>query len=333
MGSSHHWWQRVFTAIFGTVLFLAANGFALTTVNGGTTPRNIYVITHAAGRMGKLLALQLREDANIAGLEMPRIRAVVRSDSEAMSVQCDLGGMTMEGGNVAPIPVDWLDIVVVKNIDDEAERTKLRNTFEGAGVAILCDSSHNEMQWDPSDEFCSIVVPAAENKDLSERLLTEIEMASSSSTLSHVVMRSSMGLAVDSKSEAGIIMGGEAALNGPLKAEERLRSSSLDYTILRLGALTDDAGMVPLIFGRDDSILLKRVDSTNTRRPPIISRADAARVCTFLSKEAAFFRGMTIDCSWHPKFGRSSVGTEEAVSFAGRQDLKKDIIERCSVDA
>ena len=63
----------------------------------------------------------------------------------------------------------------------------------------------------------------------------------------------------------------------------------------------NDAGMVPLIFGKDDSILLKRVDGTSTRRPPIISRAEAARLSTFLSQDADGFKGKTIDCSWHPE--------------------------------
>merc|ERR1712238_368311 len=49
------------------------------------------------------------------------------------------------------------------------------------------------------------------------------------------------------------------------------------YTILRLGALTDDAGMVPLVFGKDDS--------TTNNRPPILSRADAARISTFLVRK------------------------------------------------
>jgi len=306
------------------VLFLAFNGFSLTVT-----------ITHAAGRMGKLLALQIREDANIAGKELPNIRAIVRSESEAFSVKCDLGGMQLKGNIPSFNSLDWLETVVVEDFNAENERLKLKASFEGADVAILCDSAHNEILWDDNEgkggeEVCSISVPAADNKDLSERILAEIEMASSSSTLSHVVMRSSMGLHVGATSEAGMAMGGEVALAGARKAEEALKSSSLEYTILRLGALTDDAGMVPLIFSMDDSILKKRVDSTNTRRPPLISRADAARVCTFLSREATFFRGMTIDCSWHPKFGRSSVGTEEAIKAAARQDLKTDILVSCT---
>ena len=58
---------------------------------------NIIAITHAAGRMGKALALQIREDAVLSGStpleELPKIRAIVRSESEAMAVKCDLGGV------------------------------------------------------------------------------------------------------------------------------------------------------------------------------------------------------------------------------------------------
>ena len=233
--------------------------------------KNIVAITHAAGRMGKALALQIREDAELTRMprdSLPTIKAIVRSEAEATSVQCDLGGVTLIGGKVAPIPLDWLETVVVEDVEGDEGRKLLQEAFEGAGAAILCDASHNEMVWQNENndaitnqddrEVCSISVPASENKDLSQRLLAEIEAASHSSTLRHVVMRSSMGLFVDTSSEAAQAMGGEAALAGPRKAEEALRSTGLDHTILRLGALTDDAGMIPLIFGIEDSILEKR---------------------------------------------------------------------------
>ena len=330
-------------------------------------PNGIVTVTHAAGRMGKVLALQIREDAQIAGVppeELPRIRAVVRSEAEAASVECDLGGMTLIGGEAAPVKLDWLDIIIVEDIEEERGKEMLRTAFEGADGAILCDASHNEMVWMYDDangsgeeEVCSISVPAAESKDLSKRLLAEIDAASSSSTLRHVVMRSTMvgvldyasllhtdltplltrtietiqGLSPGVSEEAAAAMGGEAALAGPRRAEEALRSSGINHTILRLGALTDDAGMVPLIFGMNDAILERRIDSTTTRRPPILSRSDAARVSVFLLKEASsLFTGLTVDCSWHPKYGRSSVGSEEAINAACRQDLMealtKDIL-------
>jgi len=255
-------------------------------------------------------------------------------------VQCDLGGMTMAGGQTKPIPLPWLETVVVKDIRDESDLAKLRAAFSGARASILCDASHNEIVEthsgaDDSSATYSIVVPAADSKDLSERLLAEIDAAATSgSSIRHVILRSSMGLAVGASTEAGRAMGGESALDGPCKAEAALRATSLDFTVLRLGALTDDAGMVPLIFGVDDSILMKRMDSAEgTRRPPIVSRADAARLTTFLLRENTFFKGMTIDCSWHPKFGRNSVGTEEAIQAAGMQDLKLGILNSCgSID-
>lgn len=313
-------------------------GFSLSTTPSGMARRDVYVITHGAGRMGKLLALQIREFAELSGTasrEFPRIRAVVRSEEEATSVQCDLGGMMLTAGEAAScIALDWLETVVIENVDDE-KNEKLRDAFEGATAAILCDQSHNEIVWnqedDPNEGPCSISVPSADNIDLSGRILAEIDAAAASSTLQHVVMRSSMGLSVPSNSDAAIAMGGEATLSGPRNAEQKIREAASlkdKYTILRLGALTDDAGMVPLIFGSDDDVLLKRLDSTHTRRPPILSRADAARVSAFVLRDCESYKGVTVDCAWHPKYGRSSVGTEEAVRAAGLQDLKKEILER-----
>lgn len=320
------------------LLSFASRGAALSASAPPSPP--VFVVTHAAGRMGKLLALQIKEDAEIQGRDAPRIRAVVRSEEEARSVRCDLGGMRMSGGRAEPVPLDWLDVVVVEGVREGAgggPSRELRDAFDGADYAVLCDAAHNEIVWSAADggggdeEVCSVAVPAVESRDLSERLLAEIDAAAASPTLRHVLLRSSMGLAAGADSRAGAAMGGAVALDGPCRAEEALRRSRLDHTILRLGALTDDPGMVPLMFGRDDSILLKRIDTaTASVRPPIMSRADAARVSTFLLKETDALKGMTIDCSWHPKFGRNSVGTEEAIQAASRQDLKRDILKRCS---
>jgi len=372
---------------------------------------NVIAITHAAGRMGKVLALQLREDAalryqsrrvvdsNDDGEDededdmesyLPKIRAIVRSEKEAYSVRCDLGGMKMVSGSIAqPIALDWLECIIIDTVAlDASERpAKLRDAFEGCRAAILCDASHNELVWnedltsDSSTDYTntgySIVVPASENKDHSRRLLEEIDATSHSSTLEHVVLRSTMGLAVARASEAQRLymdqnpvlpmeveidwealaraMGGEAALAGPREAEKAFRNlaetcsiNSLSescnisrrHTILRLGALTDDAGMVPLVFGSNDSILIKTTDDcTKNYRPPILSRADAARVSTVLvrSEYDEFDTNnnpnneggnlVTIDCAWHPKYGRDSVGREETVSHAVRQDLKQAIVE------
>merc|ERR1719401_2545262 len=246
--------------------------------------KEVFVITHAAGRMGKLLALQIKEDAEIEGRQIPTIRAVVRSEAEAMSVKCDLGGMSLAGGTATPNPLDWLETVVVDaDVGSAALGSALVAAFEGATYACLCSEAHNEMVWDEDD--------------------------------------------------GGWAMGGGAALDGP-RAAEALAARALErFTVLRLGALTDDPGMVPLIFGQDDSILRKRLDSGGggAGRPPIISRADAARASAFLMKEPRSFDRMVIDCAWHPKFGRSSVGTEEAKIMAARQDLKREILSRCDV--
>merc|ERR1719401_316941 len=296
--------------------------------------KEVFVITHAAGRMGKLLALQIKEDAEIEGRQIPTIRAVVRSEAEAMSVKCDLGGMSLAGGTATPNPLDWLETVVVDaDVGSAALGSALVAAFEGATYACLCSEAHNEMVWDEDDGGCAIRVPAAESRDLSARLLAEIDAAARSPTLRHTLLRSSMGLSGPADSAGGRAMGGGAALDGP-RAAEALAARALErFTVLRLGALTDDPGMVPLIFGQDESILRKRLDSGGggAGRPPIISRADAARASAFLMKEPRSFDRMVIDCAWHPKFGRSSVGTEEAKIMAARQDLKREILSRCDV--
>lgn len=98
---------------------LAVPPFTLASSNGlveleaadSSIPEDIVVITHAAGRMGKLLAAQIREDATLSSstntcCDFPKIRAVVRSNAEALSVKCDLGGMTLSNGQMTPIPCD-----------------------------------------------------------------------------------------------------------------------------------------------------------------------------------------------------------------------------------
>jgi len=302
-----------------------------------------FVVTHASGRMGKLLASQIREgaalyDASASGSTLVKIRAIVRTKEEAKSLICDLAGMVTKNGKTSYNKCDWLETVVVGDVKLEENSRRLVEAFEGASGAILCDSSHNELiQMD--DGKWSLRVPANENRAISCRLLEEIKAATKSTSLEHVVLRSSMGLYLSSNDinkngdeemvmEAVKVMGGDEALFGPRQAEDALHASNLDFTILRLGALTDDAGMVPIVFGKDDSILMKRIEGMNTRRPPILSRADAARVAASVLMERDFYAGkrLVIDCAWAPKWGRSSVGTEEAVSAASRQDLKKAIL-------
>jgi len=499
------------TALSSSPLFSSSQ--PSTELDDNNNHKNIIAITHAAGRMGKVLALQLREDAELRyrmnnksdvddndgdddvssssndnlNEYLPKIRAIVRNEQEAYSVRCDLGGMTMMSGATVggssiakPIELEWLETVVVDAaiMDDNERATLLRASFEGCRAAILCDASHNEIVWTDEEENCtvvngdssaslssdsvpthdhtddkeptkvfpdsimnnyddcsggySLIVPAQEKTEaLSRGLLEEIDAASYSSSLEHVILRSTMGLAVSKaaavyrmyvkqNSAVGGIpvdsvldwdalataMGGEAAISGARNAERAFRKMAAErknqydeqeqnkkdpdnenqrmkkckYTILRLGALTDDAGMVPLVFGKNDSILIKTADDGTTHnRPPILSRADAARISTFLvrkndvdendvdrrssnssdddnannddtntdddadsdSDSASVDSDLygnnddarddnnltTIDCAWHPKFGRDSVGREETISRAGRQDLKKEMVE------
>merc|ERR1719401_574461 len=166
--------------------------------------KEVFVITHAAGRMGKLLALQIKEDAEIEGRQIPTIRAVVRSEAEAMSVKCDLGGMSLAGGTATPNPLDWLETVVVDaDVGSAALGSALVAAFEGATYACLCSEAHNEMVWDEDDGGCAIRVPAAESRDLSARLLAEIDAAARSPTLRHTLLRSSMGLSGPADSAGG----------------------------------------------------------------------------------------------------------------------------------
>jgi len=323
-------------------LFIFSRSFALT---------QTFVITHAAGRMGKLLASQIREGALLYGdnHDSPtpvKIRAVVRSDEEAKSVLCDLAGMVTRDGITSHRETDWLETVVIGDISLEENVNRLEKVFDGATGAVLCDASHNELVQSEEDGKWSLRVPGIESKEHSNRLSAEIDAATKSKSLEHVILRSSMGLFLNKRGldfewspsqkeviiEAVKAMGGDEALLGPRRAEEALESSGLDFSILRLGALTDDAGMIPLAFGTDDSLLVQWIEGQKTRRPPVLSRADAARIASFMLRERKLFmkKRLVIDCAWLPKWGSSSVGTEEALIAASKQDLIGDINSACS---
>lgn len=320
--------------------------FCRTSTKIAALSQQTFVISHAAGRMGKLLAGQVREGSSLYGdgATTVRVRALVRSDAEALSVACDLAGMVTKGGTMTAKECDWLETVVVPNVSDEENILKLEAAFEGATGAVLCDASHNELVV-LDDGRWSLRIPDQENnEDLSERLSAEIEAAGKSKTLEHLVLRSSMGLHLyrgkentEEEAEAVRVMGGAEALSGPQRAEQALAADpSLDYTVLRLGALTDDAGMMPLDFGTDDSILLGRTQGQSTRRPPMISRADAARVAAFVLRERQAFahKKMVVDCAWVSSMNQpSSVGSEEALTRAGRQDIVKIILESCDTSS
>lgn len=311
--------------------------------------------------MGKLLASQIHEES-LENNETVRIRALVRSEEEALSVRCDLAGMVTVGGVGRPRDADWLQVRVIADGNEDVA-AQMEQAFEGATAAVLCDAAHNELvrQNDEGGRW-SLRVPARDQADLSERLLGEVRAAQKSSTLQHLVLRSSMGLSlwkrlspeerdedddedenddsVDTTvAEACVqVMGGPQALVGLARAEAALSSSSssIDTTVLRLGALTDHPGPMPLVFGRgDDAILLGRVEGdTDARRPPMISRADAARVAaTLVRRRRPVERGtaVVVDCAWVANMGRSSVGSEEALRAANRQDIARDVLDSCGV--
>jgi len=330
------------------VLSKGGGGAGLVAEALSTAPNNkVVVITHAAGRMGKLLALQIHEDPDLR--EYSTVRAVCRSEEEAYTIRCDLGGMIQKDGKFEPIPCDdWLETIVITEDDDIIG--KLDKVFEDADAAVLCDASHNELEWQGSNDFRVRVPSTEQQNDLSARLLKEIDAASTSKTLERIVLRSSMGCGSENNASYDM-MGGDVALTGPRLAEMKLTklfssSSSGEgggvagrsCVVLRLGALTDDPGMVPLIFdGTGNDVLLQRrmegddgingEDKKNILHPPILSRADAARVSSTLLKKPWFGpQFCTLDCAWMSKYGRNSVGREETILHASRQNLAADIL-------
>ena len=346
----------------------------------------IVVITHAAGRMGKLLALQIHEDPDLIQDGYTKVRAVCRSDEEAIAICCDLGGIVLRDGQPHAIPCDWLETVVIsdqalEDVDDEDDVThRLNAVFADATAAVLCDASHNELEWQDGGSKDSngtqdfrVRVPSSEivkNSELSSRLLKEIAAAATSNTLQRIIVRSSMGCGLEKSHEDQNddtlydMMGGDVALTGPKLAElqtTKLFAQPNDFeqndtmnpgqscVILRLGALTDDAGMVPLMFdGTGKDVLLQQRNGRNSNsdttttsvsasssattttpmlHPPILSRADAARVSVALVKAPWFGPQFAIvECAWMHKYGRNSVGTEETVQHAQRQNLQAEIL-------
>ena len=92
--------------------------------------------------------------------------------------------------------------------------------------------------------------------------------------------------------------------------------------MLRLGALVDSAGGIPLAFGKGAEQLLERCADETAREPPLISRNDAARlVVEVISRGLTQLSNVTVDAAWEAKWGMSSAGTEEAARRASRQDV------------
>ena len=194
----------------------------------------------------------------------------------------------------------------------------------------------------------NVRVPRAEAEQAGRRLLREIgavgaavDGAGPGATLRHVVLRSSMGVhalggvrGATAVADADVLalarMGGEEAVRAHAAAEDALRSacgSKVGTTVVRLGALTDDAGGVPLEFGSGDRQLVDRVsgdagDGVAASEPPLVSRNDAARLLMDVVR-----RGLpkldhkVFDAAWKDKFGAVSAGTLETALTAAGQDL------------
>lgn len=303
--------------------------------------KKVVVVTHAGGRMGTLLVAQLREEFG----ESVSVRAIVRSEAESEKLLCDIYGVKLVNGSMAPLVPScgsWLTPIVM---DADCTDDDLLKAFTGATSAVLCDALHTELvAADGGSNQRSMRVP--QGGEQARRLPRMLKAASSASaSLAHVVLRSSMGISCaascapstdpessprecDADAMRAIDrMGGPAILATVGESEEQLASSGLPYTVLRLGALTDDAGMIPLAFGANDDLLLQSFELTEGDEPPMISRADAARAAISVLQTGSPLHGATFECSWDYKWARSSIGTEEAVLRAARQDMRAGMLE------
>ena len=149
----------------------------------------VVVVTHAGGRMGTQLVAQLREEFG----ESVTVRAIVRSEEEATKLLCDLYGVKLKSGKMEPLVPkcgSWVTpFVVDANCPDEA----LEVAFAGATSAVLCDALHTELVTDGDSQARSVRVP--EGSEQSKRLPRMLKACAASPSLSHVVLRSSMGIA------------------------------------------------------------------------------------------------------------------------------------------
>ena len=299
----------------------------------------VVVVSHAGGRMGTLLVAQLREEFG----ECVTVRAIVRSEAESEKLLCDIHGVKLVNGSMAPLVPSCGSWVTPFVVDADCTDDDLKKAFAGATSAVLCDALHTEL-IDDSPGKRAIRVP--EGGEQARRLPRMLKAASTASpSLAHVVLRSSMGIACaascgpsadpessprecDADAMRAIDrMGGSAILAAVGESEEQLASSGLPYTVLRLGALTDDAGMIPLAFGANDDLLLQSFELTEGDEPPMLSRADAARAAISVLQTGSPLHGATFECAWDYKWARSSIGTEEAVLRAGRQDMRAGMLE------
>ena len=311
--------------------------------NAASNKPRVVVVTHAAGRMGMLLTALLHEGASKEDLT---VRAVVRTDAEATKLRCELFGMRLVNGSMVVNPEAdsdenaWLKPVVVgAGAGEEA----LRPLFDGATEAVLCSAAHTELVSDARNvvrEYM-VSVPEAEAEAQSSRLLAEIKACAASKTLEHVVLRSTMGVTCAARCDADACdideswaverMGGGRAMAAAMEHEAAMKRTKVPHTIVRLGALTDGAGNVPLAFGADDSLLLQSAGGSS---PPYLSRTDAARVAVDVlrkAKEYSSLNGATLECAWGYKWGRGSAGTDEAMQAVARQDIVVEAL--CAANA
>ena len=185
----------------------------------------------------------------------------------------------------------------------------------------------------------NVRVPRNEAESAARRLLAEIDAVSieskdASTNLRHVILRSSMGVSTlesvkgaTSVKDADVLalarMGGEESIRAISRAEDALQEAcgdSVGTTIVRLGALTDDAGGVPLAFGTHDSLLRELVNES--AEPPLVSRNDAARLLgEVVRRGLPALDHQVFDAAWSPKFGVVSAGTPETAATAARQDV------------
>ena len=313
------------------------------------TPLTI-AVTHASGRMGVSVLGQLRESRPDLSLV-----AIVRSKEEEDRLRLDLCGAVIKGGVMSPLRSleDDLGIrpIVIRPYST-VEVDDLRVAFAKVDAAVLLSAAHADFapsSFSPTPAPPSLVtgpaylargtelarqalssrtpasvrVPAAEQARAAARLSLEIAAARSSPALRRVALRSVMGC--DEPSEFAVdSMGGESNLASCLVAEESiLTCPHPPATVLRLGALLDGAGGAPLEFytGEEEKA---RLSGDDDDQPPIISRNDAARVMAGLvldSLEGKYEGSEVVSCSWSPRWGVSSVGTEEVTKIASRQDV------------
>ena len=230
---------------------------------------------------------------------------------------------------------------------DDSSRLAVDQVVTGATFHRRASKAYAAALAAALEDGVNVRVPPVTGATASRRLGAEVAAVAAAGSMRHVVLRSSMGVGalrtitgadkttddegVDEEelqmaSVAITRMGGAATIAAQADAESALRTrcaqGSASCTVLRLGALVDSAGGIPLSFGASDALLLERVADERAKEPPLISRNDAARlvaeiVCAGLPSLA----DATVDAAWDVKWGMSSAGREETARTAARQKL------------